>query len=187
MGINTFYILSCGFAFSTLIFAFSFQSLTPNPSSLAPNVIMRRYLRVDKVLYISRGSSTDAESSLQIHPFLTNKANFRKSQVNVTIFITMNYDKMDTWSGRKNKAKTKPIQSQYKPKQTQPVVSMSNLFYPHRYHAYLNFLLWDHKGENYERAAQPSFDLFPGQLDYFHLIGRLLFLLTLCIDDILFR
>jgi len=72
-------------------------------------------LRLFKALYICRDSSTDAERSLQIAPFLTNKANFRKSQMNIKPVITREYDKMDTWSSGKNKAKTKPIQSQNKP------------------------------------------------------------------------
>jgi len=66
------------------------------------------------VLYISRDSSTDIERSLQIHPFLTNKANFQKSQMNVTDLLTKNYGKLDTWSSGKNKANSKPIQSQFK-------------------------------------------------------------------------
>ena len=94
---KSFYILSCGFTFSTLNFKFS---------------------------------STTVENPLQIHPFLTNKANFKKSQINVSKLSTKDYDIMDTWSSEKNKpnsnpkqsqfkANTKPIQSQYKPKQTQ--------------------------------------------------------------------
>jgi hypothetical protein len=66
----------------------------------------------------------------KIYLFMQNKANFRKSQMNVSDFITRDYDKMDTWSSGKNKANsnpiqtqfkanTKPIQTQYKPKQTQ--------------------------------------------------------------------
>ena len=46
--------------------------------------------------------------------FLQNKANFRKSQMNITNAITREYDRMDTWSI----GKTKPIkanQSQLKP------------------------------------------------------------------------
>jgi hypothetical protein len=50
-----------------------------------------------------------------INLFLQNEPNFRKSQVNITDLLTREYGKMDTWSVRKNKAKTKPIQSQYKP------------------------------------------------------------------------
>jgi hypothetical protein len=67
--------------------------------------------------------STFVEYSLQIHPFLTNKANFQKSQVNVSSFITMNYEQRTMNCEIKNKAKTKPIQTQFKantnPKQTQ--------------------------------------------------------------------
>jgi len=66
--------------------------------------------------------STLVECALQIHPFLTNKANFRKSQMNVTDLLTMDYEKKDTWSGGKNKPKTNPIQSQYKPN-TNPIQS----------------------------------------------------------------
>jgi hypothetical protein len=69
---------------------------------------------------------------------MQNKANFRKSQMNVSNLFTMDYVQMDTWSGRKNKAKTKPIQTQFKaktnpiqtqfkPKQTQLVVSLPAL------------------------------------------------------------
>jgi hypothetical protein len=68
--------------------------------------------------------------ALQIAPFLTNKANFQNSQMNVNKEITTNYEQLDTWSIGKNKAKTNPIQtqfkantnpiqSQFKPKQTQ--------------------------------------------------------------------
>jgi len=63
--------------------------------------------------------STLVESALQITPFFTNKPNFRKSQMNVTNLLTREYDKMDTWSSGKNKPNSNPIQSQYKPKQTQ--------------------------------------------------------------------
>jgi hypothetical protein len=58
--------------------------------------------------------STTVECALQTHPFLTNKANFQKSQLNVTVYVTRDYVKMDTWSSGKNKANTKPIQTQYK-------------------------------------------------------------------------
>ena len=49
-------------------------------------------------------------------PFLTNKANFRKSQMNVSDLLIREYEQMDTWSSGKNKPNTKPIQSQNKPK-----------------------------------------------------------------------
>ena len=67
--------------------------------------------------------STLVEDSLQIRPFMQNKANFRKSQMNVNKALTKNYEQMDTWSIGKNKANTNPIQTQFKanskPKQTQ--------------------------------------------------------------------
>jgi len=58
--------------------------------------------------------STSVECSLQIHTFLTNKANFQKSQMNVTNLLARDYEQMGTWSRGKNKANSKPIQSQYK-------------------------------------------------------------------------
>jgi hypothetical protein len=78
----------------TFLFTFSFQSLTPRPSPLTPAL------------------STTVESPLQIRPFLTNKPNFPKSQVNVIYVIIKDYG--DWTLGRVGK--TNPIQSQYKPK-----------------------------------------------------------------------
>jgi hypothetical protein len=46
---------------------------------------------------------------------MRNKANFRKSQMNVTDLLTRNYEKLDTWSGRKNKPNSNPIQTQTNP------------------------------------------------------------------------
>jgi hypothetical protein len=45
---------------------------------------------------------------------MQNKANFRKSQMNVSKVLTMDYEKMGTWLSGKNKAKTNPIQTQFK-------------------------------------------------------------------------
>jgi len=53
---------------------------------------------------------------------MQNKANFRKSQINISNVSKMNYDKMDTWSGGKNKANSNPIQTQYKAN-TNPIQS----------------------------------------------------------------
>jgi hypothetical protein len=90
------------------------------------NLRLIKDLRLFKVLYICRDSSTDAERSLQIHPFLTNKPNFRKSQINVSDSITRNYENKTLGQlGKTNpiqtqfKPNSKPIQSQYKAKQTQ--------------------------------------------------------------------
>ncbi|MHC4259282.1 MAG: hypothetical protein ACYSTF_02540 [Planctomycetota bacterium] len=76
-------------------------------------------LRAYKVLYNCRETFTDVMSALQIAPICTNKPNFRKSQMNVSDYITTDYDKMDTWSIRKNKPNSKPIQTQFKPNQSQ--------------------------------------------------------------------
>ena len=52
--------------------------------------------------------------------------------MNVTIAITEDYGKRDTWSGGKNKANSNPIQSQFKPKtnpiqtQTKPISRAKN-------------------------------------------------------------
>ena len=70
--------------------------------------------RVPYTLRGSFGISTTVESALQIRPFCTNKANFRKSQMNVNEVLTKNYEQIDTWSSGKNKANTKPIQTQFK-------------------------------------------------------------------------
>ncbi|MHC4641889.1 MAG: hypothetical protein ACYS32_09610 [Planctomycetota bacterium] len=60
---------------------------------------------------------------------MQNKAKFRKSQMNISSVLAMEYEKMDTWSSGKIKpikANSKPIkankmskQTQYKAKQTQ--------------------------------------------------------------------
>jgi hypothetical protein len=89
------------------------------------------------VLYCCRENITDVMSALQIHLFMQNKAKFRKVKLNVNNVITKDYAEMDTWSIRKNKANTNPIQSQikantnpiqtqYKAKQTQfPIILVS--------------------------------------------------------------
>jgi hypothetical protein len=69
--------------------------------------------------------STNVEYSLQIHPFLTNKANFQKSQMDVSDYNTKEYEQMDTWSRGKNKPNSNPIQSQYKPN-TKPIQTQTN-------------------------------------------------------------
>jgi hypothetical protein len=111
------------FAFYILTFDFSFtiltprpSSLTPNPSPLAPNFIVRKHLR----LYNCRDSFTDVMSALQIAPILTNKANFLDDQMNVTSFITTNYEQRTM----NYEIKTNPIQSQFKPN-TNPIQSQN--------------------------------------------------------------
>jgi len=53
--------------------------------------------------------STTIEESLQIRPFMQNKANFQKSQMNVNKVLTKDYEN-ETLSGHgKNKPNTNPI------------------------------------------------------------------------------
>jgi hypothetical protein len=53
--------------------------------------------------------STNVECSLQIAPFMQNKPNFRKTQMNVTYFISKNYEQRTM----NNELKNKPKQSQF--------------------------------------------------------------------------
>jgi hypothetical protein len=70
--------------------------------------------------FASLGISTLVERALQNHPFLTNKANFQKSQINVSDLLISDYEQIYTWSSGKNKANTNPIQTQFKAK-TNPI------------------------------------------------------------------
>jgi len=54
---------------------------------------------------------TLVKMSLQINLFMQNKANFRKSQMNVNKVLTKDYEKMDTWSSGKNKPNSNPIKA----------------------------------------------------------------------------
>jgi hypothetical protein len=64
--------------------------------------------------FASLGISTTVENPLQIHLFMQNKANFRKSQMNVNKVLTKDYEKRTLGERGKNKANSKPIQTQYK-------------------------------------------------------------------------
>jgi hypothetical protein len=82
-------------------------------------------LRLCKALYGCRDTFTDVMSALQIHLFMQNKPNFRKSQMNVSSLLTKDYDKKDTWWSGKNKPNSNPIQSQFKAN-TKPIKANSN-------------------------------------------------------------
>jgi len=84
-----------------------------------------------------RTISTTVENPLQIHPFLTNKANFQKSQMNVNSLLTKDYDKMDTWWSGKNKANSNPIQSQFRAN-SNPIQTQTNPISEENYAAALN-------------------------------------------------
>jgi len=61
------------------------------------------------------GIFTLVKMSLQINLFMQNKPNFRKSQMNVSNYITKVYEKMDTWWSGKNEPKTNPKRTRSKP------------------------------------------------------------------------
>jgi len=99
---------------SDFVIRISYFSMLDNS---LPNMKIRPttiYLLPITSYHLAFGISTLVESALQINHFLTNKANFQKSQMNVNKALTKDYGKMDTWSNGKNKAKTKPIQTQFK-------------------------------------------------------------------------
>jgi len=53
--------------------------------------------------------STTVEKALQIDLFMQNKANFRKSQMNVSIFSKMAYEYKYNWTLGENKQNSNPI------------------------------------------------------------------------------
>jgi len=61
------------------------------------------------------GISTFVESPLQISSFLTNKANFPDTQMNVSRVPTKDYENKTPGERGKNKPNSKPIQTQTKP------------------------------------------------------------------------
>jgi len=76
-----------------------------------------RYPRLinDLCLYNCRENITNVVSALQIKLFLQNKAKFQKVKSNVNQVLTKDYEQMDTWSIRKNKAKTNPNEPKTNP------------------------------------------------------------------------
>jgi len=77
------------------------------------DIVLDLELRISD--FAALGISTTVVSALQIHPFLQNKANFQKTQMDVTYCLTTNYEQRTMKYEIKNKANSKPIQSQFKP------------------------------------------------------------------------
>jgi len=112
--------------------------------------------------------STTVENPLQIAPFMQNKPNFGKSQMNVSRFSTRDYEKRTLGERGKNKPNTKPIQTQTNPIPEKPKMNVTSIitkgyenkprfrakakqtqfkpkqtqFHHHRRYACFNFLLW---------------------------------------------
>jgi len=60
-------------------------------------------------LWSANGPSTTVEDSLQIAPFMQNKPNFQKSQMNVNPYNTMDYENISDWTLGENKPNSNPI------------------------------------------------------------------------------
>ena len=56
-----------------------------------------------------RHTSTSVENPLQIDLFMQNKPNFRKSQMNVNIYNTKDYENISDWTLGQNKPNSNPI------------------------------------------------------------------------------
>ncbi len=105
------------------------QSKTNNHSSLILNHLYGLqsfpfYILIFAFSLTSYGINSTKDYVRKNNKNMQNKANFRKSQMNVNKVLTKDYEQMDTWwSG-----KTKPIQSQLKPIQSQfkPIKANSN-------------------------------------------------------------
>ncbi len=63
--------------------------------------------------------STSVESALQIDPFMQNKANFQKSQMNVNPYNTTDYENKSDWTLGENKPNTKPIKANFRKSQNE--------------------------------------------------------------------
>ncbi len=61
--------------------------------------------------HLAFGIFTTVEESLQINLFMQNKANFRKSQMNITDFITKNYENKTLSERGKKQSQTNPIKA----------------------------------------------------------------------------
>jgi len=87
--------------------------VTKTPRNLR-NPWLIKDLHACKVHYNCRDIITFVVSALQISPFLTNKPNFPKSQMNVTKVLTVDYAKRTLGQRGKNKANSKPNKANFK-------------------------------------------------------------------------
>ena len=70
-------------------------------------------------------STTPVENLLQISSFLTNKANFRNTEIGISSYITSKYEISPAWRSEK----TNPIQTQFKPN-FRPISRVQSQFKP---------------------------------------------------------
>ncbi len=71
-------------------------------------------LRIYKMLYNCRDTSTNVMSALQIKLFMQNEPKFRKSQMNVNKVLTKDYEKRTLGQHGKNEPKTNPNEPKFK-------------------------------------------------------------------------
>ncbi len=57
--------------------------------------------------------STSVEDPLQINLFMQNKPNFQKSQMNVNLCLTKNYENKSDWTIGQNKPNSNPIKPNF--------------------------------------------------------------------------
>ena len=77
--------------------------------------ICKKYLKSNTAaLWLCLLSFTTVVSALQIHLFMQNEPNFRKSQMNVSPVNTMDYDKKTLGQSGKNEPKTNPNEPNFK-------------------------------------------------------------------------
>ncbi len=57
--------------------------------------------------------STSVEDSLQIDPFMQNKANLPETQMNLTSLITVDYENIANWTLGENKPNSNPIKANF--------------------------------------------------------------------------
>ena len=65
--------------------------------------------------FASLGIFTLVERALQIRPFMQNKPNLPKAQMNLSTVLTKNYEQITMNNELKNKPNTKPIKANTKP------------------------------------------------------------------------
>ncbi len=131
-----------------------------NPRNLR-NPRLINDLRVYKALYNCRETITDVMESLQINPFMQNKANFRKSQMNVTKVLTKDYEKWTLGEHGKNKPKTNPKQTQTKPIKANLLNAQMNVtvFYTKDYENMSNWAICENKPNS--NPIKPNFPAPP--------------------------
>jgi hypothetical protein len=108
--------------------------------------------------FCEAGTSTLVENPLQISPFLTNKANFTKSQMNVTKEMATDYEQKDTWWSGKKQSQTKPNKPKFKKAKMNVTV-----FYTKEYEEMSNWAIYP-KRTQFKPNTNPNKPNFKGKI-----------------------